>query len=68
MEEIQGLNPIVTNTLHIRGYVILNWLKIQPKRQVQYMAGHKYISSTGKYAAQEVEDLKDALAKHHPFG
>ncbi|WP_315814213.1 tyrosine-type recombinase/integrase [Paraflavitalea speifideaquila] len=68
MQEIQGLNPIVTNALHIRGSVILNWLKIHPKRQVQYMAGHKYISSTEKYAAQEVEDLQDALTKHHPFG
>lgn len=38
------------------------------QKQVQYMAGHKYISSTEKYAAQEVEDLQDALAKHHPFG
>lgn len=68
LPELQGLNPIITNALHIRGSVILNWLKIHPKRQVQYMAGHKYISSTEKYAAQEVEDLKDALAKYHPFG
>jgi len=68
LPEIQSINPIVTNALHIRGSVILNWLKIHPKRQVQYMAGHKYISSTEKYAAQEVEDLQDALAKYHPFG
>lgn len=68
MEAIQGLNPIATNAQHIRGSVILNWLKTHSKRQVQYMAGHKYISSTEKYAAQEVEDLQDALAKHPPFG
>ena len=68
MAEIQGLNPVISNALHIRGSVILNWLKIHPKRQVQYMAGHKYISSSEKYASQEVEDLQDALAKHHPFG
>jgi integrase/recombinase XerD len=68
MAEIQGLNPTITNALHIRGSVILNWLKIHPKRQVQYMAGHKYISSTEKYASQGIEDLQDALAKHHPFG
>jgi hypothetical protein len=68
MAEIQAINPVITNALHIRGSVILNWLKIHPKRQVQYMAGHKYLSSTEKYASQEVEDLQDALAKHHPFG
>jgi integrase/recombinase XerD len=45
MAEIQALNPVVSNALHIRGSVILNWLKIYPKRQVQYMAGHKYISA-----------------------
>ena len=60
--------PLVTSALHLRGSVILNWLKIHPKRQVQYMAGHKYISSTERYASQGVEDLQDALAKHHPFG
>jgi site-specific recombinase XerD len=68
MEEIKGINPVVTNALHIRGSVILNWLKSHNKRQVQYMAGHKYISSTEKYASQEVEDLGDALARYHPFG
>lgn len=68
LPEIQGLNPIVTNALHIRGSVILNWLKIHSKRQVQYMAGHKYLSSTEKYASQAVEDLQDALSKYHPFG
>lgn len=66
--ELQGLNPLVSNALHIRASVILNWLKVHPKREVQYMAGHKYISSTEKYAAQEIEDLQDALSKHHPFG
>jgi hypothetical protein len=41
MEEMQSLNSIVTNALHTRGPVILNWLKIQSKMQVQYLAGHK---------------------------
>ena len=68
LPELQGINPIVTNALHIRGSVILNWLKIHSKRQVQYMAGHKYLSSTEKYAVQEIEDLQDALARYHPFG
>jgi hypothetical protein len=57
LPELQGINPLVTNALHIRGSVILNWLKVHSKRQVQYMAGHKYLSSTEKYAAQKVEDL-----------
>lgn len=67
-QELQGINPAVKNAQHIRGSVILNWLKQYNKRQVQYMAGHKYISSTEKYAVQEMETLQESLSKHHPFG
>lgn len=52
VQELQGINPGLTNALHIRGSVIINWLKLHNKRQVQYMAGHKYISSTEAYAAR----------------
>jgi site-specific recombinase XerD len=65
---LQGINPSVTNALHIRGSVIINRLKQHNKRQVQYMAGHKYISSTEAYALQEMDTLQDELSKHHPFG
>ncbi len=68
MQELQGINPAVTNALHIRGSVIINWLKVHNKRQVQYMAGHKYISSTEAYAVQDMDTLQDELSKHHPFG
>lgn len=68
MQELQGINPAITNALHIRGSVIINWLKQHNKRQVQYMAGHKYISSTEAYVVQELDTLQDELSKHHPFG
>lgn len=68
MEEVKGLNPAVTNALHIRSSVILNWLKTYSKREVQYKAGHRHISSTEKYAMQELDGLEDQLTKHHPFG
>jgi site-specific recombinase XerD len=66
--ELKGINPIIKNALHIRASVILHWLRLHNKRQVQYMAGHKYISSTENYEVQELESLTDALGKHHPFG
>jgi site-specific recombinase XerD len=68
VKQLQGINPVIKNAQHIRSSVILNWLKSHNKRQVQYMAGHKYISSTEKYAEQDVDTLTDELAKHHPFG
>lgn len=68
VQELQGINPAVTNALHIRGSVIINWIKQHNKRQVQYMAGHKYISSTEAYQLQVIDSLLDELSKHHPFG
>lgn len=68
VQELQGINPTVTNAQHIRGSVIINWIKQHNKRQVQYMAGHRYISSTEAYQLQVIDSLLDELSKHHPFG
>jgi site-specific recombinase XerD len=67
-KELQGINPQIKNALHIRASVILHWLRQHNKRQVQYMAGHKFIGSTEMYEVQELETLTDQLTKHHPFG
>lgn len=67
-EELKGINPQIKNALHIRASVILYWLRQHNKRQVQYMAGHKYINSTEMYEVQELETLTSQLTKHHPFG
>ena len=68
LEELKGINPQIKNAQHIRASVILYWLRQHNKRQVQYMAGHKYIHSTEAYEVQELETLTDQLTKHHPFG
>jgi site-specific recombinase XerD len=68
IEELKGINPTIKNAQHIRASVILYWLKQYNKRQVQYMAGHKYIDSTERYALQQTDTLTDLLTKHHPFG
>ena len=65
--QLSGINPQVKNAYHIRASVILHWLKMYDKRQVQYMIGHKWISSTEHYQVQELEGLTDLLKKHHPF-
>jgi integrase/recombinase XerD len=67
-EELKGINAQIKNAQHIRASVILHWLRQHNKRQVQYMAGHKYIDSTEKYEVQELETLTSQLTKHHPFG
>jgi len=65
--ELRGINPVIRNVQHIRASVFLHWLKMYDKRQVQYMAGHRYISSMQYYEVQELDSLTDMLTKHHPF-
>lgn len=67
-QELKGLHPSLKNAQHIRASVILHWLRQHNKRQVQYMAGHKYIDSIERYKVQELQSLTDALNRHHPFG
>ncbi len=51
----------------IRASVIANWLKVHPLRQVQYWAGHKYVSSTERYLLGGLESLKQSVEQFHPL-
>lgn len=67
MNELTGINPQVKNAGHIRASVVLHWMKVYDKRQVQYMIGHKHIGSTEKYELQQLDTLTDQLQRYHPF-
>ncbi|CAN5389510.1 hypothetical protein BH09BAC6_BH09BAC6_06350 [soil metagenome] len=64
---LRKINPKYKHGMQIRQSVITEWLKEKNLRTVQYMAGHRYISSTERYKTNNLEDLKDALNKHHPL-
>jgi len=68
LQQLKGINQKVHNASQLRASIIIHWLKVYGKRQAQYMAGHKYISSTEKFELQEIDSLTDTLLKHHPFG
>lgn len=51
----------------VQASVIANWLKVQPLRQVQYWAGHKYVSSTERYLLGGLESLKQSVEQFHPL-
>ena len=65
--QLRKLNPKVINAKQIRSSVITEWLRKNNLRQVQYMAGHKYVSSTERYQANKLEDLQNELKEHHPM-
>jgi integrase/recombinase XerD len=64
---LRKLNPKLINAKQIRQSVITQWLKTKPLRTVQYMAGHRYVSSTERYEAHSLEDLYAQLEKLHPL-
>lgn len=59
--------PKVRQASQIRASVIAEWTRRHDVRIVQYMSGHKYVSSTERYQATHLEDLQEQLRKYHPL-
>ena len=55
------------NFRQIRASVITNWLKTEGLRKAQYLAGHRTIQSTENYQPNNLENLIEDIAKHHPL-
>jgi integrase/recombinase XerD len=66
-KQLKMLNERVINAGQIRSSVITYWLSCHSLRQVQYMAGHKYVSSTERYQLTHLEDLQSEVNRHHPM-
>jgi len=57
----------IIDSRQIRTSVIMNWLKTNNIRQVQYMVGHKSIRSTEQYKNHDLTDLTKQLELFHPL-
>lgn len=57
----------VKQASQIRASTIAEWTKRHDVRIVQYMSGHKYVSTTERYQATHQEDLHEQLRKFHPL-
>ena len=68
MQSVRGINPKIKDLNQIRTSVITNWLKVHNLRKVQYMAGHRYVSSTEAYQQNNIEELQEDIKKYHPIG
>lgn len=64
---IKIMHPDIGSSKQIRASVITHWLKSYNLRQVQYLAGHKYVGSTQKYRLNNLEELKNQVEKYHPL-
>jgi integrase/recombinase XerD len=60
-------NPRVKSLKQIRASVITYWLRNHNLREVQYMAGHRFVSSTESYLINDLDDLQEDISKYHPI-
>lgn len=60
-------HPQIKTASQIRASVIAEWTKTNDVRVVQYMSGHKYVSTTERYQATHLEDLQEQLRLYHPL-
>ena len=68
MKHLRKQNSKVISMKQIRTSVITHWLKNHNLREVQYMAGHRYVSSTEAYLINDIDDLQEDINKYHPIG
>lgn len=61
------INPQVKNVKQTRASVIVKGLKLYNLREVQYLAGNRYISSTEGYLQNDMKGLKKEVNKYHPL-
>jgi len=68
MKQLKKQDSRVENAKQIRASVITHWLKHYNLREVQYRAGHKYVSSTEAYLVNDLDGLQEDITKYHPIG
>ncbi|OEJ99371.1 hypothetical protein A8C32_09425 [Flavivirga aquatica] len=66
-KELKEINNSFIDVKQIRTSVIIHWLKQNGLRKTQYLAGHKYISSTERYEQDDLESLHETVNNFHPF-
>jgi site-specific recombinase XerD len=65
--QLKSIDKQFLNVLQVRASVITFWIKTQGLRKAQYLAGHRYVSSTERYLHNNLDGLIDDINKLHPF-
>jgi len=66
-KQVRERQPELLHPKQIRTSVITHWLKEHNLRQVQYMAGHKHVSSMERCQMGNLAGLQSKLEKFHPL-
>lgn len=67
IKKLKKYNQKAEGIKQIRASVITNWLKQYNLRKTQYLAGHRYISSTERYLQDDLENLHEMVNNFHPI-
>ena len=68
LKQLKKQHPRLKNHDQIRASVITGWIKNMNLRKAQYLAGHRYISSTEAYKVNDIEGLQEEINNYHPLG
>jgi integrase/recombinase XerD len=66
-KQVKSIDNNFVNFSQIRTSVITHWINSEGLRKAQYLAGHRYISSTENYVNNDLDSLIDDINKLHPF-
>lgn len=66
LSHLRKINSRVKNLEQLRASVITAWLRQYDLRKVQWLSGHKYVSSTEAYKANVIDELENDIARFHP--
>lgn len=64
---VKEIYPKFINFKQLRASIITCWIQTEGLRKAQYKAGHRYISSTEEYLANDLESLKEDINRYHPM-
>lgn len=67
IKNLKKTSPKLKSFTQIRQSVITIWLRQYDVRTVQYMAGHRNVSSTHRYKASDLESLQERIEEIHPL-
>lgn len=68
VKSLKKCYPKLRDFKQIRASVIGDWLQKYNLRKAQYMAGHRYVSSTEAYLGNDISELQNTIKQYHPMG
>lgn len=65
--QLKGISVKFRDLKQLRNSVLVNLLKQKNLREVQYFAGHRYVSSTERYLLGNIDHLQEQIEQFHPL-